>query len=68
MKTLVTIILSLIVAVPLFSFAVEGIVQYGSVQIEGYNLIVKFYDHDEDVLCYVADNGYRSNSISCVKD
>ena len=65
MKTIITIIITIVVLVPVLSYAVTGLVQYQGLNLNIFGSTVnKFYDHDEGVVCYtITDYG-----ISCIKD
>ena len=73
MKTILTIALTLIIALPAFTYALVGwenpLKQYEGIYIEYRNNgdVIKVYDHEENVVCYL--HVYNTGgAISCVKD
>lgn len=68
MKTIITIIITLFIAVPVITYAISGMIEYQTINLSGpWGTATKFYDHDEGVLCYVYD-GVRAGGISCIKE
>lgn len=66
MKKIITFALILAIAVPVVGYTASGIVEYQRVKLsKGSGSVVKLYDHDESVICYVYVGG---GGISCVKD
>ena len=68
MKTLITIAITLLITIPLAGYAVGGMIQYQTLDLDKMDsTATKFYDHDEGIICYVID-GFYSGGISCLKD